>query len=198
MSRNEEQNMNIKQKAIEDIQKLFLVTDDYLKKSAKKENYIAMIYDIWRDRDYINLSDKDFHNIKELDLSLLMWQYLLPEFGYLDTLESLNLSGNYLTELPDTLWKLHNLQNLSFGSVVFGGNPITTISPKIRNLKKLEILDISSCDNLLSIPKELLELENLLYLRMSQYSLYKSSVVQTLQKETNCCVLFEEALPPIK
>lgn len=187
-----------KKEAIEEIQAFFSDLDGFLREVSKEDIFFSLIYDVWKERKYTDLTSEDLSNIKELDLSLLAMKNLPSEFGYLDTLESLELCGNNFEELPDTLWWLHNLKELSLGSPGLGGNPITTLSPKIKNLKKLEFLDISDCSELISLPEELLELENLTYLRMSQYLLYKSKVVQTLQKEKHCNIVFEETLPPIR
>jgi hypothetical protein len=189
--------MEVKQQALELIKSSFLATDEYIYQDAVKNNTYFR-YDLWRERYYTYLEVVDLYKIKKLDLSMLDICYLLPEFGYLSTLEELNISGNYIPELPDSLWNLHNLKYLYLGSAVFGGNPFKELSPKIKNLKNLEILDISLCNNLTTLPKELLELDNLLYLRLSQENLYKSDIIQTLKNETECCIILEETLPPIE
>ena len=189
--------MESKQQALELIKELFLVIEEHLHEKAITENNF-FLYNLWSERYYTYLEVADLYKIKKLDLSMLEMQYLLPEFGYLSTLEEFNISGNYILELPDSLWNLYSIKSLYLGSSVFGGNPFKELPPKIKNLKNLEILDISLCDNLTTLPKELLELNNLLYLRMTQEELYQSDIVQTLMNETQCCVLFEETLPSIE
>ena len=189
--------MEAKQQALETITELFLIVEQHLYQEALKNNNF-FLYNLWSERHYTYLETIDFYRIKKLDLSMLEMQCLIPEFGYLNTLEEFNISGNYIQELPDSLWDLHNLKYLSLGSAIFGANPFKELSPKIKNLKNLEILDISLCDNLTTLPKELLELKNLQYLRLTQENLYKSDVVQMLKNETECCVLLEDTLPPIE
>ena len=189
--------MEAKQQALELIKSFFLVTERHFYQEALNSNNF-FLYNLWSERYYTYLETVNLYKIKKLDLSMLEMQYLLPEFGYLSTLEKFNISGNYILELPDSLWNLYNFKELYLGSSVYGGNLFTDLSPKIKNLKNLEILDISLCDNLITLPKELLELNNLLYLRMTQEELYQSEIVQTLKNETQCCVLFEETLPPIE
>ncbi len=189
--------MKAKQQTLETIKELFLIVEQHLHQEAQKSNNF-FLYNLWSERYYTYLEVADLYIIKKLDLSMLEMQCLFPEFGYLNTLEEFNISGNYIAELPDSLWNLHNLKSLSLGSSVFGGNPFKELSPKVKNLKNLEILDISLCNNLTTLPKELLELDNLLYLQLTQENLYKSDIIQTLKNETECCVLLEETLPPIE
>lgn len=188
--------MEVKQQALELIKSFFSIVEEHLFQEATQHNNF-FCYNLWKERYYIYLETSDLYKIRKLDLSMLGIEYLMPEFGCLSTLEELNIVGNMIPELPESLWDLYELKVLSLGSPVFGGNPIEEISPKIKNLKKLEILDISSCDHLTSLPKELLEIKNLLYLRLTQEDIYQSDVVKTLREKTECCVLFEETLPPI-
>jgi len=189
--------MEAKEQALEMIKELFLIVEQHLHQEALKNNNF-FLYNLWSERHYTYLEVTDLYKIKKLDLSMLDMECLFSEFGYLSTLEEFNISGNYIAELPDSLWNLHNLKSLSLGSPVFGGNPFKELSPKVKNLKNLEILDISLCNNITTLPKELLELDSLLYLRLSQENLYKSDIVQTLKNETECCVLLEGTLPPIE
>ena len=188
--------MRAKGQALEYIKEFFLVTQDHLYKDTVKNDF-SLLYDEWEKRGYIHLKTTDLLDIKKLNLSMLGMKFLLDEFGYLSTLESFNISGNLISELPESLWNLHNLKELYLGSPVFGGNNITNLSANIRNLENLEILDISLCDNLTTLPKELLQLENLSYLRLTQDNLYNSDIVQILKTQNHCNVLLEETLPPI-
>ena len=188
--------MRAKEQALEYIKEFFLVTQDHLYKDTVKNDF-SLLYDEWEKRGYIHLKTTDLLDIKKLNLSMLGMKFLLDEFGYLSTLESFNISGNLISELPESLWNLHNLKELYLGSPVFGGNNITNLSANIRNLENLEILDISLCDNLTTLPKELLQLENLSYLRLTQDNLYNSDIVQILKTQNHCNVLLEETLPPI-
>jgi len=87
-----------------------------------------------------------------------------------DTLRLLNRS---LKEIPDSVFSLINLRELDLGIgwVAYPSrhgvkkkfedqNQITTISPKIGNLKNLECLDLSSND-ITILPNELAELKSL-------------------------------------
>ena len=189
--------MQAKEQALEYIKEFFLVTQEHIYKNTVKTNIFSFLYDEWKKRDYIHLETTDLLNIKKLNLSMLGMKFLLDEFGYLSTLEYFNISGNCISELPETLWNLHNLKELYLGSPVLGGNNITKLSANIKNLKNLALLDISLCDNLTTLPKELLELNNLSYLRLTQDNLYNSDIVQTLKNQKQCNILFEETLPPI-
>jgi len=188
--------MQRKEQALDYIKEFFSVTQNHLYKDAVKNDFF-FLYDEWKERDYIHLETADLLGIKRLNLSMLGMHCLLDEFGYLNTLEYFDISGNFISELPETLWNLRNLKELYLGSPVFGGNNILSLSANIKNLKNLEILDISLCDNLSTLPKELLEFENLSYLRMTQDSLYNSDIVQALKNQRRCNILFEETLPPI-
>jgi len=167
------------------------------KTDIRIKNNFFMRYDEWKKRGYIHLETIDILNIKRLNLSSLGMQYLLDDFGYLYTLEHFNISDNYISELPETLWNLRSLKELYLGSPIFGGNNIVNLSANIKNLKNLEILDISLCNNLTTLPKELLELENLSYLRLTQDNLYRSDIVQILKNQKQCNIDFSESLPSI-
>ena len=93
-----------------------------------------------------------------------------------DTLRLLNRS---LKEIPDSVFSLINLRELDLGIgwVAYPSrhgaqkkfedqNQITTISPKIANLKNLEYLDLSSND-ISILPKEFKELKSLSILSLS-------------------------------
>ena len=188
---------NITTEAFKTIIETFTVIENTLYEFSMLDNNTIQ-YDYWCRKHYTSLHIKDLYKMTKLDLSLTSIVNLPSEFGYLSTLEFLDLSGNNISQLPECIWNLNNLKELNLGSVVFGGNAIQTISPKIKNLKDLEILNISLNDKLQTLPQEILELKKLLYLRMTQNELYNSDIVQRLINETNCCVLFEETLPPIE
>lgn len=185
-----------KTKAFEEILLAFEVIMDYQRNNVNNGGF-PLVYELCKMRGYANITIEDLYTIKELDMSMLGMTGFIDEIGYLETLESLNISGNYFKVLPESIWRLHNLKQLSLGSPVYGGNLIEEISPNIKNLQKLEILDISLCDNLTSLPQELLELQELSYLRMTQEHLLDSYVLQRLNNSTKCQVIFEETLPPI-
>lgn len=185
--------MTNKEKALEDILLSFEAIEEYQRDIANNSGF-PLIYELCKTRGYANITKEDLYTIKELDLSMLGMGCLLDEFGCLETLESLNISGNNFKVLPDTLWRLHNLKHLSLGSPIYGGNLIEEISPNIKNLHKLEILDISLCNHLTTLPRELLELNELSYLRMTQENLYHSDIVQTLKNQTQCQVFIEDSL----
>ena len=187
----------MKAKAFETVMETFAVIDNMLHKFAIQDNNTTQ-YNYWQQKHYTSLQINDLYRITKLDLSFTSIIDLPSEFGYLSTLEYLDLSGNNISELPECIWNLANLKEVNLGSVVFGGNDIQSISPNIKNLQNLEILNISLNDKLQTLPQEILELKKLLYLRMTQGELYNSDIVQRLMNETNCCVLFEETLPPIE
>ncbi|WP_457749965.1 leucine-rich repeat domain-containing protein [Sulfurimonas sp.] len=155
-------------------------------------------YDYWSKKNYTFLTEKDLYNITKLDLSYSSLMQMPSELAFLTTLESLDISGNYISELPEWIWELTNLKVLRLGSALCGGNNIQNISSNIKKLKNLEILDIRYNDNLQELPSELLQLDELLYLSLTQESLYGSDIARKLQNQTKCSILFEEALPPLE
>ena len=190
-------NIMDKEKALETLMEMFEAIEEYQHTIAQNGGS-SLIYSLCRERKYTRFTKDDLRCLKELDLSMLGIGCLLDEIGSLENLESLNVSGNYFTELPHTLWNMHNLKQLSLGSPVFGGNLIVGIPSDIKHLTKLEYLDISLCDKLVSLPKELLELKNLAYLRLTQEKLYNSEVVQQLKNTMGCQVFLEATLPSIE
>ncbi|WP_151899653.1 leucine-rich repeat domain-containing protein [Sulfurimonas hydrogeniphila] len=152
-------------------------------------------YDLWLKKGIIAWGVEDLYTIKELDLSYSLLVEMPSALSYLTTLEHINLAGNYIEEVPQWVWSMGNLKELTLGNHIAGGNPIEKIPADIKNLQKLEILDIRNLHVLQELPNELLELKNLLYLQMTQTTLYESDLIQRLRKETQCCVMLDEPFP---
>jgi len=80
---------------------------------------------------------------------------LPKDFGLMQRLEELNLSGNALTTIPPQILELTNLKALHLGS-----NQIDVLSRDVHRLKKLEILYLGG-NNLAELPNEMGQLSNL-------------------------------------
>ena len=86
---------------------------------------------------------------QELDLHGLDLKTVPDLPAKLQSLRSLNLSDNRLTELPEDLWQLVGLKHLDLGK-----NRLTALDPAIGCLARLEHLDASE-NRLTSLPPEL-------------------------------------------
>jgi len=172
----------------------FAIIDKTLYEKSLKDGNTLQYY-LWLKKGYNALTIDDLYTITELDLSYSLIIELPSEFSYLTTLEHLDLSGNYIIEVPKWIWSMGNLKELILGNHITGGNPIEKIPADIKYLQKLEILDIRNLYMLKTLPIELSELKNLSSLYMTQNDLYKSNVIQKVQKETQCYVMLDEPFP---
>lgn len=92
---------------------------------------------------------------KKLDLSNKGITELPDELGDLSQLEEIDLSYNNIKQLPDSLFRLTNLK-----TILMTRNELETIPAAIGELKKLERLDISY-NKLSFLPPEIGKLEKL-------------------------------------
>jgi len=168
----------------------FLHSLEYeLKYIAKKTNDY-FIYDKWKEKEYTSLTTNQLIDLKKLDLSCIGLKTIPDELRYLQNLEELNLSGNNLQELPDGIFTLKNLKVLNLGDIINGGNKLQSISKDIEKLTKLEVLKLIWNDELMELPKEILNLKNLDYISLSQRAILETNVGKEL--EETFCVDFED------
>jgi len=186
----------MKAQAYKKIIDFFAILDKAIYERSRKLGR-SMQYDFWLKKGYNALSVEDLYTIKELDLSYSLIIELPSEFAYLTSLEHINLAGNYIEEVPQWVWQMSNLKELILGNHIAGGNPIKTISADIKHLQKLEMLDIRNLHDLEALPNELLELKNLFYIHITQMALYKSELVQQIEKMQRPCVMFDEPFLPL-
>jgi Leucine-rich repeat (LRR) protein len=102
---------------------------------------------------------------KSLDLSRQFLKEVPPEIGELQKLETLDLDSNELKALGDDLPKLQNLKILRVSY-----NQLGELSPNIGKLNNLRELHLSG-NQLKELPKELFTLSNLEVLNLKNNSL---------------------------
>lgn len=90
---------------------------------------------------------------------------LPKDFGLLQTLEVVNLSGNHFTHIAPQLTELKKLKCLYLGS-----NRLVELSSRIRHLERLEVLYLGG-NELTEIPAEVGHLVNLVGLNLSDNKL---------------------------
>ncbi len=91
----------------------------------------------------------------------------IPNFRYLHYLESLDLSGNDLTEIPDWVQNLPRIKRLYLND-----NKITEIPSWIGNLESLEELHLGN-NKITKIPKSISKLDNLISLVINHNEITK-------------------------
>ncbi|KAG4108365.1 L domain-like protein [Neocallimastix lanati (nom. inval.)] len=89
--------------------------------------------------------------IDEIELSNANFE----EIASLTSLEKLRITYNELKSIPESIYSLENLKELSFH-----GQQITSISDKIKNLKNLVIFDLSD-NEITTLPESIVKLEKL-------------------------------------
>ena len=99
---------------------------------------------------------KGFTKLNRLTISYSSLSYLPDELCEVATLETLDLHSNNLKEIPQDINRLTHLKTL-----ILSRNPITSLPKSIGELKNLKILDLTSCDDLKTFPKEIQYLESL-------------------------------------
>ena len=110
---------------------------------------------------------------------------VIPEnIGDLDSLNVLQIeTGTNLTNLPETIWNLNNLEDLSLGS---GSNSLTSLSENISNLSDLEKLYLD-LDGLNTLPDGICSLTKLKELTVSYSQII--SIPDSIGKLSNLKIL---------
>ncbi|MDQ7060897.1 MAG: leucine-rich repeat domain-containing protein [Sulfurimonas sp.] len=156
----------------------------------KNNNINSLEYKIWSKKNYKFLTVTELCNLTKLELNYLGLRQIPQEIGLLQNLQELDLSGNILTSLPKEIYNLKNLKVLDLGSNIYGGNNISSLSKSICKLTSLEGLSLINTE-ITELPIEILALENLSYIRVSDKALYHSDVVKSLAKR-GCHIDFNE------
>ena len=165
------------------------ILDKELKYYAKKSGDY-FIYDRWNEKNYASLTSLEINLLRKLDLSFLGLKTVPGVIGYFQNLEELNLSGNNLVELPSEIYTLKNLKVLNLGDIISGGNKLQAISKDIDKLTNLEVLQLVWNDDIKELPKEILNLQNIDYISLSQRAILKTKVGKEI--EQRFCIDFED------
>ncbi|KAH9614756.1 hypothetical protein KSS87_023175 [Heliosperma pusillum] len=104
----------------------------------------------------------DFRYLRVLDMSKSVFKMsigaLLGKVGCLKHLTCLNLSNTHpLTQLPESLEKLHHLQILDLSYC----QSLKSLPPFLMNFKNIVVLDVSHCGSLECLPRNLESLSKL-------------------------------------
>ena len=98
-------------------------------------------------------------------------------FDYMPTLQILNLSRTGIKSLPESIYRLVSLKRLFLNDC----HRFMILSPKVGELKQLEVLDIEGTD-IMDLPKEIKELTNLTCLEVS-FCAYLSNGRRAMQSD---------------
>lgn len=93
-------------------------------------------------------------------------------------------------ELPSEIYTLKNLKVLNLGDVISGGNKLQAISKDIGKLTNLEVLKLVWNDDIKELPKEILNLQNINFISLSQRAILKTKVGKEI--EQRFCIDFED------
>lgn len=119
-----------------------------------------------------------FNGAKFLRLVSLNIETLPEIFKFLPHIEKLTIANTQLKHLPEAIYNLANLSYLRFSGNGIDGTDRrgVTISPDVKNLKKLTHLDIS--DQMLAdgVPVEISELTNLTLLNVQNSKVGLNSI----------------------
>lgn len=125
----------------------------------------------------IPLSILRFKKLKTLSLQDQVFETLPDNFWTeLSQMETLNLMGALLQEVPDQIDKMPNLKSLNLKA-----NEIKRVSPNLANLKKLEYLNLSYNTDLFSSASELFEIIK----TMSKLKTFEISYINIPKELTN-------------
>ena len=176
----------------DDYEKVFTLLETFyvIDKFMLKEGVSSLKYQMWAKKNYKSLTLSELYNLKKLDLTFLGMLEVPDNLGLLENLEELDLSGNRLTSLPKDIYNLNNLKILNLGSNIYGGNNISELSKDIYKLYNLEGLSVVNTD-ITELPIEILTLENLSYIRISDDKLANSDVVKLLSAQ-GCAIDYTE------
>ena len=142
--------------------------------------------DYWKNAKEIYLMDNELSILPEnprcpnLSALFLPRNYKLRTippsfFDYMPALQILNLSRTGIKSLPDSLIRLVSLKRLFLNDCY----RLMTLSPKVGNLKLLEVLDLEGA-KIMDLPMEIKELTNLKCLEVSFYG-YMSNGRRAMQ-----------------
>jgi len=118
---------------------------------------------------------------EKLDLTAQFLDEVPPDIAKLTNLKRLTLDSNQLGTLGDSLWKLQKLQVLNLNNV-----DIRTIPPEIGALTELRELSVSN-NQISELPKELFSLSKLEVLTINSNAL--TSIPPDIKKLSNLKVL---------
>jgi Leucine-rich repeat (LRR) protein len=93
-------------------------------------------------------------------------------FKYKDNLRCLDLAGNQITKLPDSIALLASLEYLSLGDGAYGGNPLVELGNGIGELESLRSLCLFQTA-IEAFPDSFYKLKKLEYLNLNQTKIKK-------------------------
>jgi len=110
---------------------------------------------------------QDAKKTRKIDLSHMQLTEIPEQVLKIKNLEQLNLSHNSITSIPNSISYLTSLKILDLSS-----NQLTSVPRSISSCKSLETLILSYNPNLDSLPESLLELDSLRDVRLFENELF--------------------------
>jgi len=162
----------------------YALEDEYLSIHAKIKEVSKAFLENWRqkliDWAYVNrvesllVHEEALIHVERIDMSNKGITQLPDELGYLENLQILDASDNEISQFPDTLTRLQSLTHLNFSN-----NRITHVPRFIGSLYNLKDLDLSN-NMIVELSDDIGKLHNLNMLRLNDNKL--SALPQSIWK----------------
>eukprot|EP00468_Gymnochlora_sp_CCMP2014_P012748 CAMPEP_0167766546 /NCGR_PEP_ID=MMETSP0110_2-20121227/15410_1 /TAXON_ID=629695 /ORGANISM="Gymnochlora sp., Strain CCMP2014" /LENGTH=244 /DNA_ID=CAMNT_0007654597 /DNA_START=204 /DNA_END=938 /DNA_ORIENTATION=+ len=129
---------------------------------GEAKDFVKYINKTWKIR---KIDEGDLKSLDRIDISQAYLTELSPKITYMYGLEHINLSRNSLKDLPVEFSQLRNLKRL-----ILSSNDFRSVPSCVSDLSALQFLDVSSCA-LRALPEHIGRLKKLVRLQANMNSI---------------------------